>query len=205
MPTAVVDFNERLFAFTAAVGGHALRLTRQASATAGRPVRCRTRHMPNWTDQLRVEVLGMRSSSFCPRRVMGSPTTSLPTKLNFWPKTSGRRWIVDADKPGTVRVRKNGHVRSHADFSPLGISTIGEEPTIAGDVTSKGELHIDGHVQGDVYYVALVLGENAQLEGNVVAEDVTVRGHLIGSVSALTVTLEANSRVEGNLFIRVFP
>lgn len=59
------------------------------------------------------------------------------------------------------------------DSSPLGISTIGEEPTIAGDVTSKGELHIDGHVQGDVYCVALVLGENAQLEGNVVAEDVT--------------------------------
>ena len=86
------------------------------------------------------------------------------------------------------------------DSSPLGISTIGEELTIAGDVTSKGELHIDGHVQGDVYCVALVLGENAQLEGNVVAEDVTVRGHLIGSVSALTVTLEANSRVEGNLF-----
>ena len=52
------------------------------------------------------------------------------------------------------------------DSSPLGISTIGEEPTIAGDVTSKGELHIDGHVQGDVYCVALVLGENAQLEGN---------------------------------------
>jgi cytoskeletal protein CcmA (bactofilin family) len=86
------------------------------------------------------------------------------------------------------------------DSSPLGISTIGEELTITGDVTSNGELHINGQVQGDVYCVALVLGENAQLEGNVVAEDVMVRGHLIGSVRALTVTLKANSRVEGNLF-----
>ena len=97
-------------------------------------------------------------------------------------------------------MRKNGHVRSRAGFGPLSISTIGEELTITGDVTSRGELHINGQVQGDVYCVALVLGENALLEGNVVAEDVTVRGRLIGSVRAVTVTLEANSRVEGNLF-----
>lgn len=84
--------------------------------------------------------------------------------------------------------------------SPLSISTIGEDLTITGNVTSKGELHLNGKVQGDVHCVALVLGESAQLEGNVVAEDVMVRGRLIGSVRALTVTLEANSHVEGNLF-----
>jgi len=79
-------------------------------------------------------------------------------------------------------------------------STIGEDLTITGSVTSKGELHLDGQVQGDVHCVALVLGDNAQLEGNVVAEDVVVRGRLIGSVRALRVTLQAKSHVEGNLF-----
>mgnify|MGYP003526016654 CR=1 FL=1 len=49
--------------------------------------------------------------------------------------------------------------------SPLSISTIGEDLTITGNVTSKGELHLNGKVQGDVHCVALVLGENAQLEG----------------------------------------
>jgi cytoskeletal protein CcmA (bactofilin family) len=47
-----------------------------------------------------------------------------------------------------------------------------------------------------------VVGENGQLEGNVVAEDVIVRGQLKGSVRALTVTLEAKSHVEGDLFHR---
>ena len=84
--------------------------------------------------------------------------------------------------------------------SPLSISTIGEDLTITGNVTSKGELHLDGQVQGDVHCVALVLGENAQLEGSVVAEDVMVRGRLIGSVRALRVTLQSKSHVEGNLF-----
>ena len=86
------------------------------------------------------------------------------------------------------------------DSNPLSISTIGEDLTITGSVTSKGKLHLNGQVQGDVHCVALVLGENAQLEGSVVAEDVMVRGRLIGSVRALKVTLQSKSHVEGNLF-----
>jgi cytoskeletal protein CcmA (bactofilin family) len=89
--------------------------------------------------------------------------------------------------------------RAH-DSSPVSISTIGEDLTITGDVTSKGELHVNGRIQGDVHCVALVLGENAQLEGSVVAEQVMVRGRLIGSIRGLTVTLEASSYVEGNVF-----
>jgi cytoskeletal protein CcmA (bactofilin family) len=89
---------------------------------------------------------------------------------------------------------------SAQDSRPLGISTIGEDLTITGNVTSKGKLHLNGQVQGDLHCVALVLGENAQLEGNVVADDVVVRGRLIGSVRALRVTLESKSHVEADLF-----
>jgi cytoskeletal protein CcmA (bactofilin family) len=89
---------------------------------------------------------------------------------------------------------------SAQDTSSLSISTISEDLTIAGSVTSQGELHLNGQVQGDVHCVALVLGENAQLEGNVVAEDVMVLGRLIGSVRALRVMLQSQAHVEGNLF-----
>jgi cytoskeletal protein CcmA (bactofilin family) len=85
------------------------------------------------------------------------------------------------------------------DSSSLSISTISEDLTITGSVTSQGELHLNGQVQGDVHCVALVLGENAQLEGNVVAEDVMVRGRLIGSVRAHKVMLQSTAHVEGNL------
>ena len=85
------------------------------------------------------------------------------------------------------------------DSSPL-ISTISEDLTITGNVTSTGELHLDGRIHGDVHCVALVLGETAQLEGSVVAEDVMVRGGLIGSVRALRVMLQSQAHVEGNLF-----
>jgi cytoskeletal protein CcmA (bactofilin family) len=90
---------------------------------------------------------------------------------------------------------------AHAQNSdPHNISTIGEDLTVTGNVTSKGELHLNGRVLGDVRCVALVLGENAQLEGSVVAEDVMVRGRIIGSVRALRVMLQSQAHVEGSLF-----
>jgi len=84
---------------------------------------------------------------------------------------------------------------SHAQESrSLSISTISEDLTITGNVESQGELHLNGLVQGDVRCIALVIGENAQLEGNVVAEEVMVRGRLIGSVRAQKVIVQGARR-----------
>lgn len=90
---------------------------------------------------------------------------------------------------------RNLGARSEESRSPS-ISTISEDLTIAGNVESKGELHLNGRVKGDVRCVALVLGQNAQLAGNVVAEDVMILGRLIGSVCALKVMLQSTAHVE---------
>ncbi|HEU0017102.1 MAG TPA: polymer-forming cytoskeletal protein [Methyloceanibacter sp.] len=75
---------------------------------------------------------------------------------------------------------------------------------IVGTVTAEGLVEVngrvDGEVKGDVSCVALVLGESAKLEGNVIAEDVLIRGRLIGSIRALRVTLQAMCHVEGDIF-----
>jgi len=78
-------------------------------------------------------------------------------------------------------------------------TTIGGDLTITGNVTSKGEIQLDGHVQGDIHCVALILGESANVEGNVTADDVVIRGRLIGSIRALRVMLQATGHVEGDL------
>jgi hypothetical protein len=66
-------------------------------------------------------------------------------------------------------------------------STIGDELLITGNVTSNGNIRLDGQVQGDIQCASLVLGENSQLEGSAIAEVVVVGGRLIGSVRALRV------------------
>ena len=85
------------------------------------------------------------------------------------------------------------------DSGSLSVSTIGGDLTITGNVTSEDEIQLDGHVQGDIHCVALLLGESANVEGNVTADDVVIRGRLKGSIRALRVTLQSTSRVEGDL------
>jgi cytoskeletal protein CcmA (bactofilin family) len=79
-------------------------------------------------------------------------------------------------------------------------SIIGEDLTITGNVTSKGEIQVDGEIQGDIHCGSLLLGDTSQVMGSVIAEDVVVRGRVVGSVRGLRVTLQAQSHVEGDIF-----
>jgi cytoskeletal protein CcmA (bactofilin family) len=79
-------------------------------------------------------------------------------------------------------------------------SIIGEDLTITGNVDSKGEIQVDGEIQGDIHCSSLLLGDKAHVKGAVVAEDVVVRGHLMGTIRGMRITLQAQSHVEGDIF-----
>jgi cytoskeletal protein CcmA (bactofilin family) len=79
-------------------------------------------------------------------------------------------------------------------------SIIGEDLTITGNVASKGEIQVDGKIQGDIRCSSLLLGDKGEVRGGVVAEDVVLRGHLAGSIRGVRVTLQAKSHVEGDIF-----
>jgi cytoskeletal protein CcmA (bactofilin family) len=79
-------------------------------------------------------------------------------------------------------------------------SIIGEDLSIHGNVTSKGELQVDGEIQGDLNCASLLLGDKSQVIGGVIAEDVVVRGRVVGSIRGLRVTLQSQAHVEGDIF-----
>jgi len=95
--------------------------------------------------------------------------------------------------------RSPSYARS-SNPSKLVPSVIGEDLTITGNVVSKGEIQIDGVVEGDVQCGSLLLGDKSQITGGVIAEDVVVRGRIVGSVRGLRVTLQAQSHVEGDIY-----
>jgi cytoskeletal protein CcmA (bactofilin family) len=95
--------------------------------------------------------------------------------------------------------RPVSYARSAAP-SKLVPSIIGEDLSVTGNIVSKGEIQIDGEVQGDVHCGSLLLGEKSQIIGGVVAEDVVVRGRVVGSIRGLRVTLQAQSHVEGDVY-----
>ena len=55
-------------------------------------------------------------------------------------------------------------------------------------------------MEGDIKCTSLIVGENADVSGGVVAEDVVVRGKVNGSIRGVRVTLESTSQVEGDVY-----
>ena len=78
-------------------------------------------------------------------------------------------------------------------------SIIGEDLTISGNVTSKGEVQVDGEIEGDIRCGSFLVGDKARVMGGVVAEDVVVRGNIVGSFAGLRVTLQGQCHVEGDI------
>jgi cytoskeletal protein CcmA (bactofilin family) len=83
-------------------------------------------------------------------------------------------------------------------------SIISTDMTIQGSLSSNGDIQIDGRVEGDVRSVGLVIGEKAEVHGEIYAEDVTVRGKVVGQIRARKVLLAATSRVEGDILHEAF-
>ena len=78
-------------------------------------------------------------------------------------------------------------------------SIIGSDLQVVGNIHSKGEVHIEGEVQGDIHSNSLVVGEKAVITGSIIADEVTVRGKVLGSVRSNRVTLQSTSHVEGDV------
>ena len=83
-------------------------------------------------------------------------------------------------------------------------SIISSDLIVKGTLTSTGDIQIDGTVEGDVRSVGLVIGEKAEIHGEIYAEDLTVRGKVMGRIRARKVQLAATSHVEGDILHEAF-
>ena len=83
-------------------------------------------------------------------------------------------------------------------------SIISADLTVTGTLVSSGDIQIDGVVDGDVRSVGLVIGEKAEIHGEILAEDLTVRGRVMGRIRARKVQLAATSHVEGDILHEAF-
>jgi len=80
-------------------------------------------------------------------------------------------------------------------------SVIGEDLTIIGNVTSKGNLKLDGNLQGDMHCASLIVSEKGRIDGGIVANnEVIVFGNVSGSIRSKRVMLHSTARVEGDIY-----
>ena len=83
-------------------------------------------------------------------------------------------------------------------------SIISADMVINGTLASTGDMQIDGRVEGAVRSVGLVIGDKAEIHGEIYAEDVTIRGKVVGRIRARKITLAATSHVEGDILHEAF-
>jgi cytoskeletal protein CcmA (bactofilin family) len=80
------------------------------------------------------------------------------------------------------------------------MSIIGADLIVTGNLISKGQVQVDGEIQGDVHASLVSVGETARVTGSIVGEEVVVRGHVLGSVRGRRVLLQNSSHVEGDVY-----
>jgi len=78
-------------------------------------------------------------------------------------------------------------------------SVLSSDLTITGNLTTTGDVQIEGSVEGDIRAHLLTVGETATVKGECIADDVVVNGRVVGCVRGLKVRLTASARVEGDI------
>ncbi|MDA0241653.1 MAG: polymer-forming cytoskeletal protein [Proteobacteria bacterium] len=84
-------------------------------------------------------------------------------------------------------------------ITPAPPSLLSTDLKIVGNLHSEGEIQVDGAVEGDIDANVLVIGETAQVNGEVSADVVRVHGFVTGQIKARSVSLAKTAHVQGDI------
>ncbi len=78
-------------------------------------------------------------------------------------------------------------------------SIISADLKIVGDLSSDGEIQVDGTIDGDIRTKSLLVGETADITGEIVADSVHVHGAVNGQIKSRSVNLAKTAHVVGDV------
>ena len=82
----------------------------------------------------------------------------------------------------------------------MGEAIIGQDLEIDGEFRSQGKLVLSGTIRGEVHCASLVVTEEGQITGKIVAEEVVIHGAVEGMIYGVSVDLFASANVNGDIF-----
>jgi len=114
-------------------------------------------------------------------------------------KSNGNAPDTNRDSSSAQDVKRSivGHPASQETTS-----SIGSGLSIVGKIIGQGRLAIFGHVEGEVHASTVQIGDGAQVEGDVVAEELTIGGRVKGTIRANRVKLNSTAVVDGDIYHR---
>ena len=111
--------------------------------------------------------------------------------------------LMRATSPLPTAAPATGAVRGLAATRPVdkgNSSVIGADLTIIGNLVSRGEVQVDGEIQGDLHGTHIIIGESAKITGSIIGEEIVVRGTVMGSIRGKRIALQSSSKVEGDVY-----
>ncbi len=108
----------------------------------------------------------------------------------------------DRDVGSAPKVQRSTVAYSAAPGASEADSSISSGLSIVGKIIGHGAVTIFGHVEGELQASTVVIAEGAQVEGNVIAEELTIGGRVKGIVHANRVKLNSTAVVDGDIFHR---
>jgi len=82
------------------------------------------------------------------------------------------------------------------------ISTIGRNMSVVGKIVDEGTVHVLGQIEGELRALTVLIEEGAKVEGDLVAEELSIGGTVKGTIHANHVRLNGTAVVEGDIFHR---
>ena len=80
------------------------------------------------------------------------------------------------------------------------ITSISSGLTVVGKISGEGTVKIFGRVEGEISATSVFVCADAQVEGNIHAQDLTIGGRIKGTMQAQRVKLLGTAQVEGDIF-----
>jgi cytoskeletal protein CcmA (bactofilin family) len=75
--------------------------------------------------------------------------------------------------------------------------------TITGNLESQGDVRVEGQIAGDIRCANLVIGRDATVNGDIIADEAVVRGKVKGTIRANRVILQDTACVESAIYHRL--
>ncbi len=83
--------------------------------------------------------------------------------------------------------------------TPIAPTIISADMLIEGNLRTKGEVHVDGRINGDVECSAVTITQGAKVDGHVVCENARIDGAMLGEIRAKSVVVSKTARIIGDV------
>ena len=70
---------------------------------------------------------------------------------------------------------------------------------IKGNLTTNGDIQIEGEVEGNIKASLLTVGQNAKIKGEINTNELIINGFVSGTIRSKKVTLTSSAKVEGDI------